>query len=146
MFDTDNISSKKKHVYLVNFGVELNNEIIKEIETKHNCIISVFSINVRINLKKNIYIQVVDLVDQIPVSYINSEYLIINPPQLSIAAVYILIEVYARLKKFPYIIELKRDKTNNIFADFTFGKIRDLSLEIHYSRNKLREQQLTQHK
>jgi len=125
-------------IKLVNFGITLENDVMASIETVQGCSVDIISIPVRLNLQKRIYIQIVDIVDKIPVDFLESQSLLINPPTLSIAGIYIVNEIYARTRHLPYIIELKRNRINGVMGKFEFSKIRDLQLEIMCTRNKLK--------
>ena len=131
-----------KEIFLVNFGIELNDGILQEIETRSQCRVNVFNLAVKINLKKNVYIQIVDLINEVPEKFLFSKDLILNVPTLSLAAIYLFCEIYFRTNRMPFILELHRDKSKNPFAEFEFGKICNLQLEKSVTQNnqKMRDE------
>jgi hypothetical protein len=133
-----------KEIFLLNFGIELNDGILREIEERSQCKVNVFNVGVKINLKKNVYIQIVDLINEVPEKFLYSKELIINVPTLSLAAIYIFCEIYFKTNRMPFVLELHRDKSKNPFAEFEFGKICNLQLEKSVTQNNQKIRQLNQ--
>ena len=121
---------------IINFGIELSDKVFWQIEQTNEVTIDGLDIKVQINMNKNVYIQIVDIVDTIPETFLYSDNLVINPPALAIAAVYLVNEIEARSNKKPYILELKRDRKRGVYTPFEYSRIRNLQLETAYSKNK----------
>jgi len=129
---------------ILNFGVPLTDNLKKEISSILNKSVEEKHFVVGINMKKNIFIQCVDIVDKVDTDNLPTDY-VVNLPGLPIAAVYLCTELEARTGVKPAILELHREKDERgIVSDFHFGKIRNLELEAHFSRKKREEKRATQ--
>ena len=139
--ETDKI---QRVLYILNFGRKLSENVVSEIQQSTNALVNEELIRVNINLSKNIYIQVVDVVNSITSDQLNGDKkIVVNLPGLPLAAVYILVELHARLGYFPLVLELYRDhKKDPIFSEFSLKKIVDLERERNVTRSRIFGQQL----
>jgi len=129
----------QKVLFILNFGRKLPEAVIKEIEEKTKAIITEEQVKVNINLSKNIYIQIVDIIDAIPKDLLKgNKKILVNLPGLPIAAAYIIVELHARMGFFPLVLELYRDHAaDNIWNDWNLKRIVDLEYERSISRSKM---------
>lgn len=132
-------SKIQRILYILNFGRKLSDNIVKQITEETKAIVSEEQIKVNINLSKNIYIQVVDIINSISKDLLAGDKKIcVNLPGLPLAAVYLITELHARMGYFPLVLELYRDhKENPVFSNFKLKKIVDLEFERAVSRSKL---------
>lgn len=126
----------KKQVNLINFGSELQNFVIQEIEQEHNIKIHQYRIKASLNLKKNsTYIQVHDIISDNKNLFFNKDYFIINLPGLPIFSAFLITEIHALTGKFPIVIECIKDFSNDgIFTNYKFKRLYDLDRERTQSR------------
>jgi hypothetical protein len=126
-------------LYVVNFGRKLSEEIIKDIEFQYKAAVIEHLVKTNLNLSKNIYIQIIDVINTIPKELFDSNKKIcINFPGLPIASAYILVELHAKLGFFPLALELYRTREDDpIFNGWKLKKITDLEYERNRSRSKM---------
>lgn len=121
-------------VYLINFGSELSDSLIAQIEEKNSFKVEQIRIKASLNLKKHsIYIQVHDLVLS------NKKYFeknfIINLPGLPIFCACLITEIHALTGKFPVILEcVKNFEDQSIFSNYMYKRLYDLDRERSQSR------------
>jgi len=126
---------KDKQV-IVNFGHPLSPKLKDEIEAIINREIDERHFNVGINMKKNIYIQCIDIINRVNVPDLPADY-VVNLPGLPIAAYYLCVELEARTEQKPSILELHREKDEKgVMSDFRFGRIRSMEVEYRFSAEK----------
>ena len=137
-----------KVAYLINFDKELSEDIMKQIKEAYKEIDELIVINKQVSIKlhKQIYIQCVDirqkLEDEYPDIFSGDKPLIVNPPGFSMAAIYLINEIEAKLKIKPFILELIKDKEpGSLFGRFKFRRILDLEYNKNVTRTKSREQE-----
>jgi len=133
------MEDKARILYVLNFGRKLSEDVIKEAETQYRATIIENCIKTNLNLSKNIYIQVIDIINEIPKELMNgSKKICVNFPGLPIAAAYMLVELHARLGYFPLALELYRTREDDpIFNGWKLKKITDLEYERNRSRSKM---------
>lgn len=140
--------NQKNIVYLINFDKPLPDNIIESIKEDYPDIDELIIIEkkVTINFSRQIYIQCIDIRRQLEKEYDgifsgNAE-VVVNLPGLSIAAIYIINEIEAMLRRKPKILELIRLKGNdNLFNNFQFRRILDLDYNKNVSRNKIKNKE-----
>lgn len=130
---------KERILYVLNFGRKLSEEIVKEIETQYKARVIEHTIKTNLNLSKNIYIQIIDIINSMPKDMFDSNKKIcLNFPGLPIASAYILVELHAKLGYFPLALELYRTREEDpIFNGWKLKKITDLEYERNRSRSKM---------
>lgn len=135
----EEILIQTRKLYILNFGRKLSDQIVNDIKNRYKTSVEELHIKVNINLKKNIYIQVVDIINDIDKSVFNSNNkIVINPCGLPFVAMCLLVELHARMGIFPLVLELFRDKSEDpLFNDFRLRRIIDLERERQVSRSKL---------
>jgi len=126
-------------LYIINFGRKLHENIIKEIEAKYKTLVIEEIAKVNLNLSKNLYIQIIDVINSIPKNLLDgNKKICVNFPGLPIAAAYILVELHAKLGYFPLGLELYRTREEDpIFNNWQLKKITDLEYERSRSRSKM---------
>jgi hypothetical protein len=135
----ENLKTENKLV-IINFGSAISDKLKLEIEAQLQVPIEIRQYNPGINMKKNIYVQCVDLVDKINIDELPMNF-VLNLPGLPISACYIVNEIEARTGTKPQILELHREKdSQGVLSDFRFGKIRSLEFETQYTRKKIENQ------
>ena len=130
---------EKKKVNLVNFGVELREDIIKDIEKAYeNIEIQQILIKASLNLKKHsTYIQVHDLIQKNLNYFTNTDFFIVNLPGLPIFAAFLITEIHAYTGRFPVVVECLKDYSKDgIFSHYKFKRLYDLDRERVQSREK----------
>ena len=133
------MDADQRTIYVINFGRKLNDLIIKDLEAKYKTVVIEELVKVNLNLSKNLYVQIVDIINELPKDLIDGRKKIcINFPGLPIAAAYILVELHAKLGFFPLAIELFRTREEDpIFNNWQLKKITDLEYERSRSRSKM---------
>lgn len=128
------MKNEKKSVNLINFGSELSDDVIKQIEETYNFKIEQIRIKASLNLKKHsTYIQVHDIVESNR-KYFTEDF-IINLPGLPIFSAFLVIEIHALTGKFPVILEcVKNYDEQNIFSNYIFKRLYDCDRERSQSR------------
>ncbi len=126
----------QKNVNLINFGSELRNDVIKDIEEKHNIEIEQILIKASLNLKKHsTYIQVHDIIEKYIPYFTEKDFFIVNLPGLPIFAAFLIAEIHALTGRFPIILECLKDYSNDgIFSHYKFKRLYDLDRERVQSR------------
>jgi len=129
----------QRTIYVINFGRKLNDLIVKDLEAKYKTVVIEELVKVNLNLSKNLYVQIIDIINDLPKDLIDgSKKICINFPGLPIAAAYILVELHAKLGFFPLAIELYRTREEDpIFNNWQLKKITDLEYERSRSRSKM---------
>jgi hypothetical protein len=129
---------EKKKVNLFNFGAELHESVIKDIEKDHDIEIVEVSIKASLNLKKHsTYIQVHDLIEKNRQFFNNKDFFIVNLPGLPIFAAFLITEIHAITGKFPILLECIKDYSNEgIFSHYKYKRLYDLDRERVQSREK----------
>jgi hypothetical protein len=96
-------------------------------------------VKVNLNLSKNLYVQIIDIINQLPKDLLNgNKKVCVNFPGLPIASAYILVELHAKLGFFPLALELYRTREEDpIFNNWQLKKITDLEYERSRSRSKM---------
>jgi hypothetical protein len=132
------MEEKKKKVNLLNFGAELHESVIKDIEKEHDIEINEISIKASLNLKKHsTYIQVHDLIEKNKQYINNKDFFIVNLPGLPIFAAFLITEIHALTGKFPILLECIKDYSNEgIFSHYKYKRLYDLDRERVQSREK----------
>ena len=134
-----------KTAFLINFDKTMPETVIEDLKASYKEIENVVSIQkkVSINLsKKNIYIQCVDIRRELEVEnpgiFDGISPVIINLPGFAIAAVYIVNEIEARMKRKPLILEMiKSRNSDNLFTEFQFRRLIDLQLNNKITKNNI---------
>ena len=128
------MEDSKKNVNLINFGSELSEDVIRQIEESHNFKIEQIRIKASLNLKKHsTYIQVHDIVQSNKKYF--TENFIINLPGLPIFSAFLVTEIHALTGKFPVILEcVKNFDEQNIFSNYVFKRLYDCDRERSQSR------------
>lgn len=128
--------TSEKTVNLINFGSDLSDSVIHQIEEKHQIQISQIRIKASLNLKKHsTYIQVHDLIEANKKYFLENENFIINLPGLPIFSAFLMTEIHALTGKFPVILEcVKEYDENNIFSSYVFKRLYDCDRERVQSR------------
>jgi len=123
-----------KNVNLINFGSELSDEVIKQIENTHKFKINQIRIKASLNLKKySTYIQVADIIRANRQYF--TENIIINLPGLPIFSAFLITEIHALTGKFPVILECVKDfDEQKIFSNYVFKRLYDCERERSQSR------------
>jgi len=134
------MSQKNKKILFLNFSdLSLVDNIIDQIQSSVSIDVdNVINIPVCINMKGNQYQQIVFLLEPHHDILKQYEYVLILPPSLNIAAIYIVMEIYAICNSFPFILELEKNKTAgwNMKNEFNFKRIRSLATEILITKRK----------
>jgi hypothetical protein len=132
------MEEKKKKVNLLNFGAELHESVIKDVEKEHDVEIDEIAIKASLNLKKHsTYIQVHDLIEKNRNLISNKDFFIVNLPGLPIFAAFLITEIHALTGKFPIILECIKDYSNEgIFSHYKYKRLYDLDRERVQSREK----------
>lgn len=127
---------ENKRVNLINFGAELHESVIADIEKSHSIEIEQFHIKASLNLKKHsTYIQVHDIVENNQELFFDKDFFIVNLPGLPIYTAFLISEIHALTGKFPIIVECVKDYSNEgIFSQFKFKRLYDLDRERTQSR------------
>lgn len=130
---------KERILYVLNFGRKLSEEIVKEVETQYKAVVIEHAVKTNLNLSKNIYIQIIDIINELPKDlFESSKKICLNFPGLPIASAYILVELHAKLGYFPLALELYRTREEDpIFNGWKLKKITDLEYERNRSRSKM---------
>lgn len=131
---------EKKNVNLLNFGAELRDDVITDINLAHDIEVKQILIKASLNLKKHsTYIQVHDLIISNSDLITNEEFCIVNLPGLPIFAAFLITEIHALTGRFPIIIECLKDYSNEgIFSHYKFKRLYDLDRERVQSREKFK--------
>ena len=126
----------KKKVNLVNFGSELKDDLIKEMEKQYNIEVNQVCIKASLNLKKrSTYIQVHDIIHDNMSLFLQNSHFIVNLPGLPIFSAFLITEIHALTGKFPIIVECLKDYSGEgIFSDYRFKRLYDLDRERTQSR------------
>jgi hypothetical protein len=140
MDDVDILLSSRK-LHILNFGRKLSSQVIHTITTQYKATVEEYHIKVNINMKKNYYIQCVDIMNRIDPEVLNgTQKVAVNPPGLPNIAIYLITELHARMGVFPLILEMYRDKSSDpLFNEFRLKRIIDLERERQVSRSKMYE-------
>lgn len=125
-----------KNVNLLNFGAELKNHVIEDIQKEHDIMVEQHVIKASLNLKKrSTYIQVHDLIERYHDMFFDKDYFIINLPGLPIFSAFLVTEIHSLTGRFPIIVECIKDYSNDgIFTDYKFKRLYDLDRERTQSR------------
>ena len=125
---------EQTQVKLLNFGADLSEDLIKEIERQNNVAVKEVRIKASLNLKRNsTYIQVSDLVRKNQQHF--KEDFIVNLPGLPIFSAMLITEIHALTGKFPVILECIKDyQENNMFSSFVYKRLYNLDRERVQSR------------
>ena len=126
----------RKKVNLVNFGSELKDDLIKEMEKQYDIEVNQVCIKASLNLKKrSTYIQVHDIIRDNMQLFLQNSHFIINLPGLPIFSAFLITEIHALTGKFPIIVECLKDYSGEgIFSDYRFKRLYDLDRERTQSR------------
>ena len=126
----------RKKVNLVNFGSELKDDLIKEMEKQYDIEVNQVCIRASLNLKKrSTYIQVHDIIRDNMQLFLQNSHFIINLPGLPIFSAFLITEIHALTGKFPIIVECLKDYSGEgIFSDYRFKRLYDLDRERTQSR------------
>lgn len=129
-----------KQVNLLNFGAELKQHVIDDIETEHSIEIEQHLIKASLNLKKrSTLIQIHDLVEKYYDLFFEKDYFIINLPGLPIYSAFLISEIHALIGRFPIIVECIKDYSHDgIFTDYKFKRLYDLDRERTQSRENFK--------
>ena len=127
---------EQQKVNLINFGAELHEDVIKEIEEKHKVILKLVSIKASLNLKKHsTYIQAHDIIEKNKMYFCENDFSIINLPGLPIFAAFLITEIHALTGRFPIVLECLKDYSQDgIFSHYKFKRLYDLDRERVQSR------------
>jgi len=131
-----------KNVNLINFGAQLNSEIIEGIEKEHKLKINQIMIKSSLNLKKHsTLIQVHDLINKNKKLFTENEFFIINLPGLPIYAAFLMVELHALTGKFPIIVECLKDYSQGgIFSNYKYKRLYDCDRERTCSRENYKNE------
>ena len=126
----------RSKVNLINFGAELLERVIVDIEDNHKIDIEQHHIKASLNLKKySTYIQVHDIIEKNKELFFEKDFFIVNLPGLPIYTAFLVSEIHALTGKFPIIVECVKDYSNEgIFSQFKFKRLYDLDRERTQSR------------
>lgn len=129
---------ERKNVNLLNFGAELREDVIQDIEKEHDIAVEQIMIKTSLNLKKHsTYIQVHDLVLDNEDLLTQNDFFIVNLPGLPIFAAFLITEIHALTGRFPIIVECLKDYSQEgIFSHYKFKRLYDLDRERVQSREK----------
>ena len=135
----DKKADQQRTLFVINFGRKLNDEIIKDLTEKYKTLVIEEVVKVNLNLSKNLYVQIIDIIEQLPKDLVDgNKKVCVNFPGLPIAAAYILVELHARLGYFPLALELYRTREEDpIFNNWQLKKLTDLEYERSRSRSKM---------
>lgn len=135
-----------KKVFLINFDKPLPDRISGDIKENYTDIEELIIIDkkISINLKKKLYMQCVDIRAELERDYegiFSGHYpVIINLPGFSIAAVYLVNEIEAKMKQKPLILEMIRHKDReSLFPSFEYKRVLDLSFNYKVTKNNSEE-------
>ena len=125
---------EKKRVKLLNFGADLEQDLIQEIENQNQIEIEEVRIKASLNLKKHsTYIQISDIIKKNQ-QHFKGEF-IVNLPGLPIFSAMLVTEIHALTGKFPVILECVKDyQKNNMFSSFSYKRLYNLDRERIQSR------------
>ena len=125
-----------KKVYLINFGSDLSENIIKQIEEKNSLEIEEVRIKASLNLRKHsTMIQIHDLVSANRKYFTGEEKFIVNLPGLPIFSAFLITEIHALTGDFPVVLEcVKEYDGGNVFSNYVYKRLYDLSRERQQSR------------
>jgi len=124
---------KRSPLVVLNFGEMLTDELKHQIEDELNRTVDERRIKLAVNALRLTYPQVLTLVDSIELSALPTD-TIINVPKLSIGAVYLVNEFFARTGVHPIILELTRASMDSTTR--RFGTLRNLELEVMETRRR----------
>ncbi len=129
-----------KNVNLINFGSELKQQVLEDIERDHDIKVKQIMIKASLKLnKRSTYIQVHDLVSQNIDRFTEKDYFIINLPGLPIFAAFLVTEIHALTGRFPILLECVKDYSNEgIFTDYRYKRLYDLDRERTQSRENFK--------
>ena len=131
---------RNKKILFLNFSdLSLSENIVQQIKDSVDIEVDkTINIDVCINMKGNQYQQIVFLLEPYHETIKQYEYVLILPPSLNIAAIYIIIEIYAITNSFPFILELEKDNSKgwSMKNSFNFKRIRSLATEILMTKRK----------
>lgn len=131
---------QRKRVNLLNFGAELKQHVIDDIQSEHEIDVEQILIKASLNLKKrSTYIQVHDLVEKHLERFFEKDYFIINLPGLPIFSAFLVTEIHSLTGRFPIVVECIKDYSNDgIFTDYKFKRLYDLDRERTQSRENFK--------
>lgn len=132
--------SEKKKVNLINFGAELHESVIQDVETEWEVEVKQIRVKKSLDLKKkSSYIQVHDLIENNKELFLEREFFIINLPGLPIFAAFLIAEIHALTGNFPIIVECLKDYSNEgIFSHYKYKRLYDLNRERTQSRENFK--------
>lgn len=129
--------SSHEKMYLVNFGAKLSDEVLEAVknEVKAETIEQIIK-KVNLDLSKNPYLQIHDVVFSVKKYLLDDYPSVINLPGLPIACVFIVNEIEALTGKPPVIVFTSRDiSKEGYFSDFKFKRL----FSLNYERTATRE-------
>lgn len=126
-------------VLLLNFSSLNISSLKKDIEVEVKNEVTAMDIRVSMNLRGNCYQQIVSLLEPYRKTIMEHAFVIIVPPALSLAAVYLVTELEAISKKPPLIVEVEKDENASSVLGTVFHvkRVRNLSLEKQISRKRI---------
>lgn len=129
------------NVLLLNFSTLNITDLKSAVEAEIKNSVTDINIRVSINLTGNLYQQTINLLDPFRQEITSHQFVIVVPCALSIAAIYIVNELYAMTGKLPFIVEIEKDDgQSSIVANvFRTKRIRSLSLEKQISMKRIRD-------
>jgi hypothetical protein len=129
--------SQHEKMYLVNFGAKLSDEVLEDVKNDVNAnSIEQIIKKVNLDLSKNPYLQIHDVVFSVKKYLLDDCPYVINLPGLPIACVFIVNEIEALTGKPPVIVFTSRDiSKEGYFSDFKFKRL----FSLNYERTATRE-------
>jgi len=130
-----------KKLLLLNFSRLFVIDLEETLKKESGMDLEIINIDVSLDLNINIYDQIIHLLEPYTKKISDCDFVIVFPPSLNMAAIYIVTQIYAIKNMFPLILEVAKDhkESNSIVSKFRFHRIRNLSTEIMVTRRKLRE-------
>lgn len=132
--------SSHEKMYLVNFGAKLSDDVLEAIrnDVNANTIEQVIK-KVNLDLSKNPYLQIHDVVFSVKKYLLEDIPCVINLPGLPLAVAFILNEIEALTGKSPVIVFTSRDiSKEGYFSDFKFKRLFSLNYERVATRERFK--------
>lgn len=128
------------NILLLNFSALNITDLKSAVETEIKGKVMDINVKVSINLRGNLYFQIVQLLEPLKQAIVDHEFVIVVPCALSIAAIYIVNELEAMSGRKPFIVEVEKDDDNSsvMSSIFKIKRIRSLLLEKQVSAKRIR--------
>jgi hypothetical protein len=132
---------KKREVLFLNFSELIFDETVNN-DISHTLGVPVTTIRkqIALNLKSNCYQQIVNVIDEVRDQLLEYEFVMVCPPALSIAAIYIVNEIYATTNILPLVLELEKSKnTVDYKIVYRLHRVRSLEKEKFFTKRKFED-------